>query len=239
MFVEKSGVRILVVEDEPTVRDLLQDILHSVGYKVGVAGNGREALEMLGENDYSLILSDFSMPRMDGIKLYQKVAEEFPGLEKKFLFITATVTEEALSFFEEHGCGYMLKPFPPLELLVLINNMLHMREETAWKGPEGRKETRYHWDAECRIFERGIHARTPLDAKTEDISRTGLKVRCCGRPLTPGSSVVIHIKGLYPQRDAKVLWSKNVPGTDSLVGLGFAEPVPIPSNINHRGGRLI
>ncbi|MEE9613435.1 MAG: response regulator [Thermodesulfobacteriota bacterium] len=234
--------RVLVAEDDLTIRELLREVLSSAGYGVGLAGDGAEALEMLAESEYELILSDFRMPRMDGAELYLKMAREFPGMEKRVLFMTGMLTDRSLSFFEEHGCGYILKPFPALELLTITNNFLEReknKEPAEWKGVEGRKERRHGLEADCRVCEKGLPPRMSMKTVTQDISRTGIKLRYGGRPLVPGSPVIVHIHDLYPQRDAKVVWSKGLTGADSLVGLGFAEPVPLPADMDREPERLI
>ena len=62
----KNDIRILLAEDEPTARKILPMLLKNYGYRVDVAGDGREALQALQENDYALVLMDCMMPEMNG-----------------------------------------------------------------------------------------------------------------------------------------------------------------------------
>ena len=66
---EKEQSLILVVDDCRITRRLLSLYLQESGYQVGLAGNGLEALEMLGREPYDLVITDLNMPRMDGVEL--------------------------------------------------------------------------------------------------------------------------------------------------------------------------
>jgi ABC-type transport system involved in cytochrome c biogenesis permease subunit len=70
--------RVLVVEDEQAVRDYLVDFLTELGHHVESAGSGSEALSLLDERSYALILTDLRMPDTDGEGLYQKIAQTWP-----------------------------------------------------------------------------------------------------------------------------------------------------------------
>lgn len=110
--------RILVVDDEPTLRMLLSDVLSEAGYAVDTAENGIDALEQLKKAaKYDLIITDISMPGMGGISLCRKAQQDFPALRHNFLFLTGCLTDEAVSFFRETASKYMAKPFKTLDLL--------------------------------------------------------------------------------------------------------------------------
>lgn len=64
--------KILLVEDEPTIRDAFGIILSSSGYEFDIAANGAEALELWGKNTYSLVLLDLMMPVLDGVGFLKK-----------------------------------------------------------------------------------------------------------------------------------------------------------------------
>lgn len=116
--------RFLVVDDEPAVRLLVFTILSEAGYTVDLAGNGSHALQMLNRRPYDLIISDVNMPEMDGIGFYRALAEKLPEFKKRVLFMTGGLTNEALSFFQKHGCRYILKTFEEADLLEEIHDML-------------------------------------------------------------------------------------------------------------------
>lgn len=124
--------RVLVVDDEATIRELLSEILSRAGCIVDMAENGRHALKMLRRGDppgrpyYDLIVSDVNMPEMDGISFYRALSENLPEMKGRVLFVTGNSTREVISFFKEHGCKYIEKPnlFGESGLLYQINNIL-------------------------------------------------------------------------------------------------------------------
>ncbi|MBE0557361.1 MAG: response regulator, partial [Proteobacteria bacterium] len=67
--------RILIVDDEERIRHLLSIMLSRRGYQVEQAGDGVEALEMIGATSYDMIVTDIKMPRMDGVELLKRVME--------------------------------------------------------------------------------------------------------------------------------------------------------------------
>src|SRR5579859_6880735 len=71
----ESGIKLLLVEDEPTQRLLIARRLRSVGYVVDLAENGADALQMIKTGQYPLVLSDWEMPGMDGVTLCRLVRE--------------------------------------------------------------------------------------------------------------------------------------------------------------------
>ena len=68
-----SAMRILVVDDEPAVRESLRRALQLEGYEVELAGDGQEALERLSENDVDAVVLDVSMPRLDGLEACRRL----------------------------------------------------------------------------------------------------------------------------------------------------------------------
>jgi CheY-like chemotaxis protein len=109
-----DGRRALVVEDEPSVRDLMVALLTEHGWKVDVAAGGRKALERVGRHPYDLIISDMRMPDGDGPDFYRKVLARTPALARRFVFITGdTANPDAWAFLEDSGVPVIEKPFPP------------------------------------------------------------------------------------------------------------------------------
>ena len=121
-----TKAKILVVDDDATLLNLLVDTLTAIGYCAeGVAG-GMEALEALGENQYDLLITDIKMPGMDGIALSRKVRRAFPGLP--ILFITGVATPEIIG--RASPDGFLAKPFRINHIEELIENTLKQRPET-------------------------------------------------------------------------------------------------------------
>jgi DNA-binding NtrC family response regulator len=79
--------KILVVDDEESVRIILKQMLEKGGYSVEVRDNGEEALEALKSGRFNMLITDINMPKMNGIELLYKAKEEFPAMP--VVFITA------------------------------------------------------------------------------------------------------------------------------------------------------
>lgn len=110
---EIEKLRVLVVDDEEELRDLLQEILRDIGIvRVHLAENGEMAWQRLSrsELEYDLVISDWLMPRMDGLQLLQKMRQW--GSETPFMMLTVKVTGEAVAAAKEAGVTlYVAKPF--------------------------------------------------------------------------------------------------------------------------------
>jgi len=102
---------ILVVEDEPEVRQILVEALSGLGYRVREAGDGAQALEMLKRGArFDLVLTDVVMPRMGGMELYDAARASWPQL--RFLF-SSGYTEDAVhvGFIKKEGVFFLSKPY--------------------------------------------------------------------------------------------------------------------------------
>lgn len=76
-----SQKKILVVDDDETLREILVDVFEDENYLVDVAANGTVALELMSENYYDLLLTDMFMPEMNGIELILKCQSQFPAIK--------------------------------------------------------------------------------------------------------------------------------------------------------------
>jgi CheY-like chemotaxis protein len=120
-----APVRVLLVEDEPLVADMLEDLLALDGHEVDRAANGREALEWLRSRSYALIVSDVRMPDLSGPALYQELLRIHPALARRVVFVTGdVVSPETRRFLDETGLGYLAKPFAVSEFRAVIQRAL-------------------------------------------------------------------------------------------------------------------
>jgi YesN/AraC family two-component response regulator len=93
----KPASRIMIVEDEPLLRDTLEQLLQFSGFSVVTAGNGKEALDKLAQNPVDLVLSDIKMPVMDGVELLKNIRILHAGLKVIFFSAFADISHaEAL-----------------------------------------------------------------------------------------------------------------------------------------------
>jgi Response regulator containing CheY-like receiver, AAA-type ATPase, and DNA-binding domains len=115
----------LLVDDDPTVTQLIVDMLSLDGYGVDTAPNGIAALEKVQGRRYDLILTDLHMPEMDGAGLYQELAKRQTHPPQKMIFLTGTAgTSEAHRLVQETGLPLLRKPFNVVELLELVRKVL-------------------------------------------------------------------------------------------------------------------
>jgi PAS domain S-box-containing protein len=99
------GARVLVVDDELSVRLMINRVLSREGYSVDTAENGKAALEEYGKNKYDLLLVDIRMPDMDGMDLYYHLRETSPDITNKIIFITGDLMgARNRLFIQEKNC---------------------------------------------------------------------------------------------------------------------------------------
>ncbi|MCK4606439.1 MAG: response regulator [candidate division Zixibacteria bacterium] len=123
---EKHRARILVVDDDANLLELLADTLTTIGYKALGAKDGMQALQMLRQEKFDLMISDIKMPVMDGIDLLKKVRRYYPRLP--VLFITGFTVPEVMG--EASPDGFLAKPFRISRLEKLIEQTLVGRRES-------------------------------------------------------------------------------------------------------------
>ena len=118
-----EGVTILAVEDDDKCGLLLELHLKIMGFNILMAGNGVEALEILGNNHIDLIISDQIMPKMDGIRLLKEVKLKYGDIP--FIMITAYGSvQKAVTSIKEGAYDYIQKPYKDDELFAVIRRAL-------------------------------------------------------------------------------------------------------------------
>ena len=119
------GKRILVVDDDENILNLERTILEQKGFDVTGANGGAEALRLLADQAFDLVLLDVMMPEVDGFAVCRKIKED-PRLEDMpVIFLTAKGGGEALAEgFESGAVMYINKPFTANKLLTIVNTML-------------------------------------------------------------------------------------------------------------------
>ncbi|MBI5367618.1 MAG: response regulator [Planctomycetes bacterium] len=120
-----TGCRVLVVDDEETVRDLISDVLSMQGHDVAVAASGNMALSIIGREEFDLVVSDLMMPGMTGRVLHSKVKDLRPLLARRMVFVTGdTLSADTQAFFQEIGACYLAKPFTIEEVEAVVQRAL-------------------------------------------------------------------------------------------------------------------
>lgn len=131
----KAMYRILVVEDEQRVAELLKRGLEESGYQVVVAYDGTMGLRLFKSGTYHLVLSDVVLPKMDGFELCKEIRKMNPVVP--ILMLTALgTTDDKLEGFDAGADDYLVKPFDFRELNARINVLLKRKGETNVVKPE-------------------------------------------------------------------------------------------------------
>ncbi|MBX7231403.1 MAG: sigma-54 dependent transcriptional regulator [Bdellovibrionales bacterium] len=118
--------RILVVDDEESIREFLEIMLRKEGYEVTCADDGEMALDFLKKRSFDMIISDMQMPKVSGIELLKEAKTQYPDIV--FLLITAFgTTETAVEAMKMGAYDYILKPFKIDEVRLNIANALHSK----------------------------------------------------------------------------------------------------------------
>jgi signal transduction histidine kinase/ActR/RegA family two-component response regulator len=117
--------RVLVVDDEPSIRDLLKAILQPIGHEVDDVADGRSAIEHVKANRYGVILLDVRMPDMGGVEVFQRLKEFAGSIATRVIFMTGDMmADETRAVLEQTGAPALAKPFEPADLLQAIEKVL-------------------------------------------------------------------------------------------------------------------
>ena len=130
-------IRILIVDDEPDIVELLEYNLLKAGYDVDKAYNGHEAVEAARRLQPELILLDVMMPEMDGIQACREIRQEDELRHTLVFFLTARIEEYSeIAGFSAGADDYITKPIKPVALLSRIEAALRRRERQGSNQPE-------------------------------------------------------------------------------------------------------
>lgn len=157
-----NKIKILIVEDEQMLAEILSDTLSDRNFDVRIANDGLQALEIVRDDRFDVIVSDIMMPNLDGYSLARKLRNE--GYSTPILFLTArSATEDVVKGFETGGNDFLKKPFAIDELIVRI------------KALAGRLEIR---ESEETIYKIGLYEFIPASkALRRDMFETVLPAR--------------------------------------------------------------
>jgi diguanylate cyclase (GGDEF)-like protein/PAS domain S-box-containing protein len=126
MKVGDKTARLLVVDDEPRLRQSLADLIRAQGHAVDLADNGRNATRLLDQGDYDLVLLDLFMPDMDGYSVMRYMVERHPQIA--VIVVSGDNTMQAAILALRNGAyDFLRKPYEPEELLKTVENALSKR----------------------------------------------------------------------------------------------------------------
>ena len=132
-----SAKTLLIADDEPNIRRVLEAIFVKDGYEVHVSENGVKALEWASSNPVSLLITDLIMPDMNGVELIQKVKQKHP--DAVAIVITAYATIKTCVDAMRYGASdYITKPFDMDEIRAVVKRAVARAAEAQSTGPAAK-----------------------------------------------------------------------------------------------------
>jgi putative two-component system response regulator len=148
---EGNTSKILITDDEPGVCEILSRWLMAEGYSCATAFSGEQAIRLLGDDDFRLIVSDVLMPGLSGLDLLELVRNRFP--ETAVILVTGVDDKDtAFSAVQLGAYGYVIKPFKKNEILINVSNALERQRLTL-------VSQQYERILEARVMERTAEVR--------------------------------------------------------------------------------
>ncbi|MCX7832181.1 MAG: response regulator [Actinobacteria bacterium] len=118
--------KILVVDDSPTIREMIKGLLEKIGYEIEMASDGFEALEVVKKVLPDLIILDVNMPKMDGFRVCRLLKFDRNFRNIPIIMLTARDEEENIKIGIKTGADlYLTKPIEPEKLIEAVNKFLH------------------------------------------------------------------------------------------------------------------
>jgi DNA-binding response OmpR family regulator len=124
---EPGDFHILVVDDEPNVREILHELIASLGYRVTTASGGQEALQLLTKDRADLVITDLMMPQMNGWQLLKLIKQRHTYMP--VIVLTGYISEEGEALLTNHQTdGYLVKPVDRAKLKQTLDNFREQKK---------------------------------------------------------------------------------------------------------------
>jgi two-component system alkaline phosphatase synthesis response regulator PhoP len=128
-------MRILLVEDEENIREVVRMNLEMEDYEVVATGNGRQALKLFGEQHFDLVILDIMLPEVNGFQILEQI--RLTNMEVPVIFLTAKdTTPDRIAGLRKGADDYLTKPFHLEELLLRVNNLIRRTSKAPENTPE-------------------------------------------------------------------------------------------------------
>jgi heterodisulfide reductase subunit A len=129
---QEKKLKVLIVDDEDIVRESLQDWLNAYGFDVATTGDGAQALKLIQDQDFGVVILDLRLPDMEGTKVLMEARKLRPGL--KAIILTAYPSKETTIEAVKLGVEeYLVKPFEPKDLVRIIYDVSNgVKPETGY-----------------------------------------------------------------------------------------------------------
>jgi len=178
---KNHNTNLLVVDDSKVYLNTVKDMLEKMKFNVFTASNGEEALEILKNSgkDFKLVLTDFHMPKMDGMELTMKIREEYDKDRLSIIVLSANDSSDISSQFISVGANdFLNKPYTQAEVAIRINSnleLLELFEKTRDMANKdfmtGAYNRRYFFEAGEKIYEKAKSDKKNLAVAMLDIDK--------------------------------------------------------------------
>jgi DNA-binding NtrC family response regulator len=123
-----NETRILIVDDDDTIRSTMKAILEDEGYEVDLAASGKEGVQKSKEKSYNIALLDIRLPDMEGVELLKLMKPAIPRT-RKIMVTGYPSTQNAIEALNKNADAYLIKPVDIEKLLNTIKEQLKLQEE--------------------------------------------------------------------------------------------------------------
>jgi len=130
-----GGPSILVVDDEPTIGEVVSRYLERAGYEVRLALDGFQAMALAAERPPDLAVLDIMLPGIDGLEVMRRLREDHPGEVAVILLTAKDAESDRIVGLRRGADDYVVKPFSPKELVARVEAVLRRRPTVAPEGP--------------------------------------------------------------------------------------------------------
>ncbi len=121
-----SKQRVLIVDDNPNMSSLLAEMLEIFDFSSQRAGNGQEALELLGKDDFAMVITDLRMPEMSGSELLKNIKDKYPQLPV-VVISGYNLAEDEDTLMSTLADGFINKPFKMIDIENMLNKFFKPR----------------------------------------------------------------------------------------------------------------
>lgn len=133
--------KILLVDDEPGLREAVQAYLEDSGFTVRVASDARQGWEILAQYLPDLVITDIMMPQVNGYEFLKQLRDDPRFKSLPVVFLTAMgMTKDRIQGYQSGCDAYLSKPFDPDELVAIVENLLERRTASVGLGSDGEGE---------------------------------------------------------------------------------------------------
>lgn len=221
----QNKIRVLVVDDDRTVRDFLTRLLAFEGLEAKSANDGCQALEMVQKEKFNLAFLDIKMPRMNGLETFSKLKKLDPDLSCVFMTGYA-LEEELIEKTKQPGTACLRKPFEDIRQIKEIANKVMQEARSNHKIANGIRERRAYarldipLETDYKITER---EKPSIAAASSDISLGGIRLIA---PENIAAGIILELRMKAPagiescQAQGEVVWSRSLPDKPGYYEIG-------------------